>query len=83
MKTTIELSDALFSEAEAVAARRRTTLTAMIEHALKCEIRYSEEGADQNFPYEINEHGFPVIKTTGAQVLTNEMVYGMMDKLGI
>ena len=38
MKTTIELPDDLLIEAKAVAARRRTTLKAMITHALRREI---------------------------------------------
>jgi len=83
MKTTIELPDALLTEAKSVAARRRTTLKAMIEHALKREIRFPEGDADEALPYEINTHGFPVIKKTGAAVLTSERVYEMMDELGI
>ncbi len=38
MKTTLELPDNLLLEAKAVAARRRTTFKAMIEHALRREI---------------------------------------------
>ena len=38
MKTTLDLDDALLIEAKAVAARRRTTLRAMVEHALRREL---------------------------------------------
>lgn len=38
MKTTLELDDALLAEAKVVAARRRTTLNAMVEHALRREL---------------------------------------------
>ena len=38
MKTTIDLPDELMTEAKAVAARRRTTLKAMMEHALRREV---------------------------------------------
>ena len=38
MKTTIDLDDELLAEAKAVAARRRTTLKAMVEHALRREL---------------------------------------------
>jgi predicted transcriptional regulator len=38
MKTTLELDDALLAEAKAMAARRRTTLKAMVEHALRREL---------------------------------------------
>jgi len=33
MKTTLEIPDELFIEAKSVAARRRTTLKALMEHA--------------------------------------------------
>ena len=38
MKTTLELDDELLAEAKVVAARRRTTLRAMVEHALRREL---------------------------------------------
>lgn len=38
MKTTLDLDDDLLVEAKAVAARRRTTLRAMVEHALRREL---------------------------------------------
>ena len=38
MKTTLDLDDTLLTEAKAVAARRRTTLRAMVEHALRREL---------------------------------------------
>ena len=46
MKTTLELDDELLIEAKAVAARRRTTLKAMVEHALRRELQpaYADGG---------------------------------------
>jgi Arc/MetJ family transcription regulator len=44
MKTTLDLDDALLIEAKAVAARRRTTLRAMVEHALRRELAPAREG---------------------------------------
>ena len=38
MKTTLDLDDALLIEAKAAAARRRTTLRAIVEHALRREL---------------------------------------------
>ena len=38
MKTTLDLDDDLLVEAKAVAARRRITLRAMVEHALRREL---------------------------------------------
>ena len=61
MKTTIELPDALLIEAKATAARRRTTLKAMMEHALRREIQ-SEEPLPDDSPFELDEYGFPVLK---------------------
>ena len=44
MKTTIELPDELLAEAKAVAARRRTTLKALVEHALTSRDSRHEKG---------------------------------------
>ncbi len=82
MKTTIELPDTLFAEVKAVAARRRTTMKAMMEHALRREIAFAE-APQADAPYELNEHGFPVLKKRDGVVLTNEMVYQMMDEEGV
>lgn len=54
MKTTLDLSDDLLSEAKAVAARRRITLKAMIEHALRREIAPPVQ-LDAGSPIEMNE----------------------------
>lgn len=82
MKTTIELPDDLFAEAKAVAARRRTTLKAVFEHALRREISgKSEPSPDARFT--VDEHGLPVLKKRDAAVVTSEAVYQMMEDLGI
>lgn len=47
MKTTLDLDDALLIEAKAVAARRRTTLRAMVEHALRRELAPAVAGQDK------------------------------------
>jgi len=39
MKTTIDISDALFDEARKVAARERTTLRAVVERALRLALK--------------------------------------------
>jgi len=39
MKTTLALNEALLIEAKRVAAQRRTSLKAIVEHALSREIR--------------------------------------------
>jgi hypothetical protein len=81
MKTTIELSDTLFAAAKATAARRRTTLKAMMEHALKREIGFDERAA-VNPAFEMNERGFPVLKKRKATTVTSEVVYQMLEEEG-
>lgn len=83
MKTTIDLPDELLAEAKATAARRRTTLKAMVEHALKREIEGDLVPQNQESTFYIDEHGLPVLKKTKDMVVTNEMVYQMMEDLGI
>ena len=85
MKTTIELPDDLLIEAKAAAARRRTTLKAMIEHALRRELRQDElaKAAEESKCFTIDENGLPVITKTGDTPLTSERVYEMMEELGI
>jgi hypothetical protein len=81
MKTTIELSDTLFAAAKATAARRRTTLKAMMEHALKREIAFDDMAA-ANPAIEFNERGFPVLKKRKAATVTSEAVYQMLEEDG-
>lgn len=82
MKTTIELPDDLLIEAKAAAVRRRTTLKAIIEHALRRELR-QDQPRQANPCFTIDEHGLPIITKTGDTPLTNERVYEMMEELGI
>ena len=83
MKTTLEIPDALMIEAKATAARRRTTLKAMMEHALRRELGI---GRDQDSGNEtltrLNDYGFPVLKRIGPTKgqLTSEMVYAMQEQ---
>lgn len=42
MKTTLDLDDDLLIEAKTIAARRRTTLKAIVEHALWRELHPNE-----------------------------------------
>ena len=83
MKTTIELPDRLLIEAKAVAAKRRTTLKAMIEHSLRRELLNEKYPPSEADGFTVNEHGFPTLKRTGDEVVTSERVYQMMEDLGI
>lgn len=79
MKTTIELPDQLLVAAKAVAAQRRTTLKAMLEHALRREIGFDELPAADEV-VEKNRYGFPVLKKRGTSVVTSEQIYALLDE---
>lgn len=75
MKTTLDLDDALLIEAKTTAARRRTTLKAVVEQALRRELHPVGNVVEQSPDLlEIGELGLPVVKRRGA-LLTSEMVY--------
>ena len=71
MKTTIELPDALLRQAKAVALRRRTTLKAVLTHALEREVRGGDQVLHPGFA--VDEDGLPHLPARGARV-TNELV---------
>ena len=80
MKTTLELPDDLLIEAKAVAVRRRTTLKAIIEHSLRREIGELSRNSQAGDVTELNAWGFPIIKRSGSDAVTSEMVYSLMDE---
>lgn len=82
MKTTIELSDGLFAAVKEAAVRRRTTMKAMIEHALRREIAFNEK-SNADAVVEVNTHGFPVLKKREGVSVTSERVYQMIEEEGI
>jgi hypothetical protein len=45
MKTTLDLNDRLLADAKALAARRRTSLTRLIEEGLQLRLRAEETAA--------------------------------------
>ena len=71
MKTTLELDDALLREAKAVAAKRRTTLKAIVEHALRRELAPAPESnnPDQE-KFEVGPLGFLVLKRKPGETIT-------------
>ncbi|MFZ4683826.1 MAG: hypothetical protein ACOYMS_15075 [Terrimicrobiaceae bacterium] len=80
MKTTLDLPDDLLIEAKAVAARRRTTLKAMVEHSLRREIGASSPCSSTEGVTERNARGFPIIKRSGGDRVTSETVYALLDE---
>jgi hypothetical protein len=80
MKTTLELPDDLLTEAKAVAARRHTTLKAIMEHALRRELGdLPARSRRAQARIIVNERGFPVLRRQGQGRLTSEMVYTMQE----
>lgn len=77
MKTTLELSDELFRKAKAVAADRRTTFRALVEHALRREVESGNE--DVSRIYRVDEDGLPYLPSRGAKV-TSDAVYRLLDE---
>jgi len=63
MKTTLELDDALLAEAKSVAAKRRTTLRAIVEHALRRELQPPAEISNPDpEKFEIGPLGLLILK---------------------
>jgi hypothetical protein len=48
MKTTLNIQDALFAEAKALAARQRLSLTRLIEEGLRLRLRLGEQAANRS-----------------------------------
>ncbi len=61
VKTTLDLPDDLLIAAKALAAQRKTTLKAMVEHALRREIAPQENLAPDS-PYEVGPFGILSLK---------------------
>lgn len=85
MKTTLDLSDELLIEAKATAARRRTTLRAIVEHALRREINGESNKSDRDLEdfIEVAPNGLPRFKRTGKGVVSSDTIYRLMEEEGI
>lgn len=82
MKTTLDLDDDFLIEAKTLAARRRTTLKAIVESALRREIRPASE-MDHPAPdkLEIGPLGLLVLKRRPrTQPVTSEDVRRMQEE---
>ncbi len=78
---TVELPDDLLIEAKATAARQRTTLRAIIEHALRREIFFNKQKkqASKDDCLAVSEQGLPYYKKSGRSIVTSDIVYKLMD----
>jgi len=83
MKTTIEIPDALFRQAKVIAARRHTTLKAMIEQALRLEISQERLWDQSGRCFDIDEDGLPIFGQGKESTVTSGEVYELMDDLGV
>lgn len=77
MKTTLDLPDDLLIAAKALAALRKTTLKAMVEHALRREIAPQENLAPDS-PYESGPFGILSLKKR-TETLSAEQVQHLID----
>ena len=82
MKTTLDLDDALLMEAKTVAAKRRMTLKAVIEHALRRELAPAPEVANPDpEKFEIGPLGFLVLKRRPGDTVTLEQIQAIQEDL--
>jgi len=82
MKTTLEIDDALLMEAKLVAAKRRTTLRAIVEHALRRELAPAQEITNPDpEKFEIGPLGFLVLRRKSGEKITSEQIKAVWAEL--
>ncbi len=83
MKTTLDLPDDLLRDAKMVAIRRKTTLKAIVESALRREIHpVAEMGNPDPEKLEVGPLGFLVIKKQpGSAPVTWETIRAVQDEM--
>ena len=79
MKTTIDIPDTLLKATKTMAARRGTTLKAIITHALEREVYHGDPPPEAVF--DVNEDGMPHLPSRGVRV-TSELVDRLLDEEG-
>jgi len=85
MKITLDLPDELLIEVKLAAARRRITLSAFVEHALRREIDVeSNESEKELHAYiETTSEGLPCFKRIDKGKVLSETVYALMEEEGV
>lgn len=82
MKTTLDLPDDLLIEAKSLAARRKTTLRAVVESALRREIRPPAELENPNPQrYEMGPFGILRLKRQPGEAITVERIKAIQEGL--
>lgn len=83
MKTTLELDDQLLIQAKTMAIKRRTTLKALVEHALRREIESelsSSYGILKEEGLETGPYGLPRLKREAQSPVTSKDIYRIMEE---
>lgn len=83
MKTTLDLADDLLMAAKTLAIRRKTTLKALVESALRREIHPAAEMENPDpDKFEVGPLGFLVLKKRpGAKPMTIEDLKRIQDEI--
>ena len=82
MKTTIDLPDQLLMEARALAIRRKTTLKAIVESALRREICPAAELENPDpEKYEIGPFGILRLRRRPGETISLEQIQTIQDGL--
>lgn len=80
----MEIPDALFAEAKALALRRKVTLKTLLTHALERELKSNrEESTSPGF--RIDESGWPVleVRPDDSRVVTDAFVNELRESEGV
>lgn len=82
MKTTLDLPDDLLIEVKSLAARRKTTLRAIVESALRREMRPAAE-MDNPDPdkFEVGPLGFLVLKRQPGETISLEQIKAIEEEV--
>jgi hypothetical protein len=82
MKTTLDLPDDLLMEAKTLAVRRKTTLKAVVESALRREIRPAAEIANPDpEKFEVGPLGFLVLKRKPGETISLNMIQSIENQI--
>ena len=82
MKTTLDLPDDLLIEAKSPAARRKTTLRALVESALRRELRPVAEMENPDpEKLEVGPIGFFVLERQPGETITLEQLKAIQNRL--
>ena len=79
MKTTLNLDDELVTEAKALAARQRTSLTRLIEEGLALRLRAQRQAPRRSAPPRLPVHAGRGGLVAGVDPLSNKALF---DALG-